>query len=92
MVLDRFDHDVTAEYLTGPESAQAGVDYVFKHGTFTIPAGKLTATVAVKLVKRQASDARSFVVDLGGVTGLPFGNPFPNVDAYVTLGPQPPAP
>jgi hypothetical protein len=85
-LIDHFDHDVTAQYLTTPQTATAGVDYVFKRGAITIPAGKLSASVTVRLIKREASDDRSFFVRLYPITGLP--NPDAQVSAGVGLLPQ----
>jgi hypothetical protein len=86
-LIDRFDHDVNAEYITTPNSATADVDYVFKRGTFTIPAGKLSASVTVKLIKRPAVSGRGFYVRAFPIAGL-FDS---NAEVNATIGLLPPA-
>jgi Calx-beta domain len=86
-LIDKFDQAVTGTYLTGPISAQPGIDYVLKTGSLTIPAGSLSATVSVKLIKRTATTYRTFEVLLSGITGLPNGET--SATAYVDIVPQP---
>jgi hypothetical protein len=47
----KLDHAVTATYSEDSETALAGVDYVAKSGTLAIPAGKVSASVRIRLLR-----------------------------------------
>ncbi|WP_166828858.1 Calx-beta domain-containing protein [Thalassoroseus pseudoceratinae] len=62
------DRNVTVSYATADGSAKAGVDYIAKSGTLTIPAGQTSGTVSVTLIGDTVVEAdEAFVVEISNV-------------------------
>ena len=69
---EKTDHAVTGDYSEGSSSAYPGIDFVAKTGSITIPAGKLSATVTIKIITRKGPlPGRSFVVAVQNTQGVP---------------------
>ncbi len=84
--------DVTADFATAPlgneplDFATAGVDYVATTGTLTIPAGALTADVAVQILgDLEDEEAEGFRLNVNNAIGAGFRNGFGGDFAAATI-------
>jgi hypothetical protein len=86
----KLDHDVTANFSEVPMTALPGVDYVAKTGSITIRAGKVTATVSIKLLKRAPPYSVAHVmVLLSPLVGVPGQS---SASAFIEISGRPPVP
>ncbi|WP_193210708.1 Calx-beta domain-containing protein [Luteolibacter marinus] len=62
--------DVTVNYQTRQESARAGMDFIPRSGSLTIPAGEATATLAIDIIDDNDCEAEErFFLDILGGSG-----------------------